>query len=66
LAPGLHVGECEMRGTDVSGLAVHIAARVAEVAGPGEILVSSTVMQFARFQSVMSYGTGTDRNCRIQ
>jgi class 3 adenylate cyclase len=40
---GLHVGECEVRGDDIGGLAVHIAARVAEVAGPGEILVSSTV-----------------------
>ncbi len=40
---GLHVGECELRGDDIGGLAVHIAARVAEVAGPGEILVSSTV-----------------------
>lgn len=40
---GLHVGECERRGDDIGGLAVHIAARVAEGAGPGEILVSSTV-----------------------
>lgn len=40
---GLHVGECELRGDDIGGLAVHIAARVAERAGPGEIMVSSTV-----------------------
>jgi len=40
---GLHVGECELRGDDIGGLAVHIAARVAGAAGPGEILVSSTV-----------------------
>jgi class 3 adenylate cyclase len=40
---GLHVGECELRGDDIGGLAVHIAARVAAAAGPGEILVSSTV-----------------------
>jgi class 3 adenylate cyclase len=40
---GLHVGECEVRGEDIGGLAVHIAARVAEVADAGEILVSSTV-----------------------
>jgi class 3 adenylate cyclase len=40
---GLHVGECEVRDNDVSGMAVHIAARVAELAEPGEILVSSTV-----------------------
>jgi class 3 adenylate cyclase len=40
---GLHVGECELRQDDVGGLAVHIAARVAAVAGAGEILVSRTV-----------------------
>jgi class 3 adenylate cyclase len=40
---GLHAGECERRGDDIGGLAVHIGARVAALAGPGEILVSSTV-----------------------
>jgi class 3 adenylate cyclase len=40
---GLHVGECELRGDDVGGLAVHIGARVAGLAVPGEILVSRTV-----------------------
>ena len=40
---GLHVGECEVRGQDVSGLAVHLAARVADLAERGQILVSSTV-----------------------
>ena len=40
---GLHVGECELRGGDVGGLAVHIGARVADLAQPGEILVSRTV-----------------------
>ena len=40
---GLHTGECEIIGDDVGGLAVHIAARVAALAGPGEVLVSSTV-----------------------
>ncbi len=39
---GLHTGECEMTADDVEGLAVHIAARVAALAGPGEVLVSST------------------------
>jgi class 3 adenylate cyclase len=37
---GLHVGEVEMRGEEVSGLAVHTAARVMAEAGDGEILVS--------------------------
>jgi class 3 adenylate cyclase len=40
---GLHSGECEVRGSDLGGLAVHIAARVATAAQPGEVLVSSTV-----------------------
>jgi class 3 adenylate cyclase len=40
---GLHTGECEVRGDDLGGLAVHIAARVGSLAGPGEVLVSSTV-----------------------
>ena len=40
---GLHTGECEQMGDKVGGLAVHIGARVAALAGPGEVLVSQTV-----------------------
>lgn len=40
---GVHTGECELRNEDVGGMAVHIAARVMALAGPGEVLVSSTV-----------------------
>jgi class 3 adenylate cyclase len=40
---GLHTGECELREDDVAGIAVHIAARVMDAAGPGEVLASSTV-----------------------
>ena len=40
---GLHTGECEVRGRDLGGLSVHIAARVAALAEPDEILVSGTV-----------------------
>ena len=40
---GLHTGEIEVRGADVAGLAVHIGARVAAAAGPGEVLVSGAV-----------------------
>ena len=40
---GLHTGECELAGGKVAGLAVVIGARVAALAGPGEVLVSSTV-----------------------
>jgi class 3 adenylate cyclase len=40
---GLHTGECEVMGDRVGGIAVHIGARVAALAGAGEILVSGTV-----------------------
>ena len=40
---GVHTGECEVRGEKVAGVAVHIGARVAAEASPGEILVSRTV-----------------------
>nr|NIS67573.1 adenylate/guanylate cyclase domain-containing protein [Pseudomonadota bacterium] len=40
---GLHTGEVEIRGDRLAGIAVHIASRVCNLAGPGEVLVSSTV-----------------------
>jgi class 3 adenylate cyclase len=40
---GLHSGEIELRDDDVAGMAVHIGARVAALAAPGEVLVSRTV-----------------------
>jgi class 3 adenylate cyclase len=41
---GLHTGECELLADeDIGGLAVHIGARISGLAGPGEVLVSSTV-----------------------
>jgi class 3 adenylate cyclase len=40
---GLHTGECEIMGSNIGGLAVHIGARVASRAEPSEVLVSSTV-----------------------
>ena len=40
---GLHTGECEVMNGKVGGIAVHIGARVAAKADPGEVLVSSTV-----------------------
>ncbi len=40
---GVHTGEVERSGEDVTGIAVHTGARVAEAAAPGEVLVSSTV-----------------------
>lgn len=40
---GLHTGECELLGGKLGGIAVHIGARVAGLASPGEVLVSHTV-----------------------
>jgi class 3 adenylate cyclase len=40
---GLHTGEVEMVGSDVHGIAVHIAARIMALAGPGEVLVSGAI-----------------------
>ena len=40
---GLHTGECEIMGEKLSGLAVHIGARVAAIAAGGQVIVSSTV-----------------------
>jgi class 3 adenylate cyclase/pimeloyl-ACP methyl ester carboxylesterase len=42
---GIHAGEVEVRGADIAGMAVHIGARVAALAGPSEVLVSSTVRE---------------------
>ncbi len=45
LRAGIHSGECEVFDADLGGLAVHIGARVGALAGPGEIVVSSTVRE---------------------
>jgi class 3 adenylate cyclase len=41
---GVHTGEIELTGDDVTGIAVHIGSRVQALAGPGEVLVSRTVV----------------------
>ena len=41
---GLHTGEIELRGEDISGSAVHVAARIEENSSSGEVLVSRTVV----------------------
>ena len=43
LRAGVHTGECELLGTRLAGLAIHITARVADLAGASEVLVSSAV-----------------------
>ncbi len=44
---GLHTGEVELMGDDVGGIAVHVAARVSALAGPGAVLASRTVRDLA-------------------
>lgn len=41
---GIHAGEVQLRGDDLSGIAVHVASRVQASAAPGEILVSRTIV----------------------
>ena len=51
---GVHTGEVERDGDDLGGIAVHIGARVMSVAGPSEVLVSSTVKDLTA-GSVLTY-----------
>ena len=44
---GDHIGECEVQGSDLAGIAVHVAARILALAGPSEIRVSQTVHDLA-------------------
>jgi class 3 adenylate cyclase len=56
---GLHTGEVELRGGDVGGIAVHIAARVMALAGPGEVLVSRTVRDLVTGSDTVLEDRGT-------
>jgi class 3 adenylate cyclase len=56
---GLHTGECELLGEDVGGIAVHIGARVAASARPGEVLVSSTVKDLVAGSELQFQDRGT-------
>jgi class 3 adenylate cyclase len=58
---GLHTGECVLRGDDIGGIAVHIAARIASKASAREVLVSNTVKDLV-------YGSGitfSDRGAHV-
>jgi class 3 adenylate cyclase len=56
---GLHTGECEMMNGDVGGIAVHTGARVSAEAGPGEVLVSSTVKDLVAGSGIEFEDRGT-------
>jgi class 3 adenylate cyclase len=61
LRAGLHVGEVELRDGDIGGVAVHIAARVMEAAGPGEILASRTVRDLVVGSDIILEDRGMQR-----
>jgi class 3 adenylate cyclase len=56
---GLHTGECEIAGSKLAGIAIHIGARVAALAGAGEVLVSNTVKDLVAGSGVMFEDRGT-------
>lgn len=56
---GLHTAEIPLDGDDIEGIGVAIAARVSAMAGPGEILVSSTVKELVTGSDFHFYGRGT-------
>jgi class 3 adenylate cyclase/esterase/lipase len=56
---GVHTGEVELRGEDIGGIAVHIGARVAERAGPGEVLASGTVKDLVAGSGIRFADRGT-------
>jgi class 3 adenylate cyclase len=56
---GLHTGECELRGDDIGGIAVHIGARVAALADGGEVLVSNTVKDLVNGSGITFRDCGT-------
>jgi class 3 adenylate cyclase len=58
---GLHTGEVELRGDDVGGIAVHLAARVMATAGAGEIVVSRTVRDLVVGSDVVLQDRGSRR-----
>jgi len=55
----VHTGEVEVRGNDVGGIGVHIAARIAALPGPGEILVSRTVKDLVTGSGITFEDRGT-------
>jgi pimeloyl-ACP methyl ester carboxylesterase len=56
---GVHTGECELMGDNLSGIALHIGSRIAGLAGPGELLVSSTVKDLVAGSGIEFADRGT-------
>lgn len=58
---GLHTGECEMTDDDVGGIAVNTCARIAALAGAGEVLVSGTVKDLVAGSGLHFSDSGSHR-----
>jgi class 3 adenylate cyclase len=58
---GVHTGECEVSDGKIVGVAVSIGARIASLAGPGEVLVSSTVKDLVAGSGLMFEDRGEQR-----
>jgi class 3 adenylate cyclase len=56
---GMHTGECEIRGDDIGGIAIHMGARIAAQAHAGEVLVSSTVKDLVIGSGIVFQDRGT-------
>jgi len=58
---GIHTGECERRGDEWSGMAVHTGARIGALAGPGEVLASRTVRDLSAGSGLTFESLGPQR-----
>jgi class 3 adenylate cyclase/pimeloyl-ACP methyl ester carboxylesterase len=58
---GVHIGECERRGEEWSGLTVHTGARIGAMAGPGEVLTSRTVRDLSAGSGLCFQSLGAQR-----
>jgi class 3 adenylate cyclase/pimeloyl-ACP methyl ester carboxylesterase len=58
---GVHIGECEKRGDEWSGMAVHVGARIGAMAGAGEVLTSRTVRDLSAGSGLVFEGLGAHR-----
>ncbi|MGH3678577.1 MAG: adenylate/guanylate cyclase domain-containing protein [Mycobacterium sp.] len=58
---GVHIGECEKRGDEWSGMAVHVGARIGAMAGAGEVLTSRTVRDLSAGSGLVFEDLGTHR-----
>lgn len=56
---GLHVGEVELRGNDITGIAVHVASRICDIASTGRVLASRTLVELVAGSGLVFEDAGT-------